>query len=173
MTSCSTDRTYAAELEAADPLREFRNRFSWPDEPLIYLDGNSLGPLPLATRQRISEVVGQEWGAGLVRSWDRWIELPRRAGAAIGRLIGAAPGQVIVCDSTTVNLYKLWRISQALIRAGVIGDYRTPDRLRLRPADRHALHRRVGRARHGPPHRRRPAQLRGTACRAGQGDLRQ
>lgn len=107
MTSFSTERPYAAELDAADPLREFRNRFSWPDEPLIYLDGNSLGPLPLATRQRISEVVGQEWGAGLVRSWDRWIELPGRAGAAIGRLIGAAPDQVIVCDSTTVNLYKL------------------------------------------------------------------
>jgi kynureninase len=107
VTSFSTERPYAAELDAADPLREFRNRFSWPDEPLIYLDGNSLGPLPLATRQRISEVVGQEWGAGLVRSWDRWIELPGRAGAAIGRLIGAAPDQVIVCDSTTVNLYKL------------------------------------------------------------------
>jgi kynureninase len=107
VTSFSTDRTYATELDAADPLREFRDRFSWPGEPLIYLDGNSLGPLPLATQQRISEVVGQEWGAGLVRSWERWIELPRRAGAAIGRLVGAAPGQVIVCDSATVNLYKL------------------------------------------------------------------
>ena len=107
MTSFSTDRTYATELDAADPLREFRDRFSWPGEPLIYLDGNSLGPLPLATQQRISEVVGQEWGAGLVRSWERWIDLPRRAGAAIGRLVGAAPGQVIVCDSATVNLYKL------------------------------------------------------------------
>jgi kynureninase len=107
VTSFSTDRTYATELDAADPLREFRDRFSWPGEPLIYLDGNSLGPLPLATQQRISEVVGQEWGAGLVRSWERWIDLPRRAGAAIGRLVGAAPGQVIVCDSATVNLYKL------------------------------------------------------------------
>ncbi len=107
MTSFSTDRTYATELDAADPLREFRDRFSWPGEPLIYLDGNSLGPLPLATQQRISDVVGQEWGAGLVRSWERWIDLPRRAGAAIGRLVGAAPGQVIVCDSATVNLYKL------------------------------------------------------------------
>ena len=107
MTSFSTDRTYATELDAADPLREFRDRFSWPGEPLIYLDGNSLGPLPLATQQRISEVVGQDWGAGLVRSWERWIDLPRRAGAAIGRLVGAAGGQVIVCDSTTVNLYKL------------------------------------------------------------------
>ena len=107
MTSFSTDRTYATELDAADPLREFRDRFSWPGEPLIYLDGNSLGPLPLATQQRISDVVGQEWGAGLVRSWERWIDLPRRAGAAIGLLVGAAPGQVIVCDSATVNLYKL------------------------------------------------------------------
>jgi len=102
-----TDRSYAEELDAADPLAGFRDRFSWPDEPLIYLDGNSLGPLPLTTRARISEVVEQEWGAGLVRSWSQWIAAPRQAGDAVGRLVGAAPGQVIVCDSTTVNLYKL------------------------------------------------------------------
>ena len=107
MTSFSPDRAYAQELDAADPLAGFRDRFAWPDERLIYLDGNSLGPLPLATRARIAEVVAQEWGAGLVRSWDRWIDLPRVAGEAIGQLIGAAPGQVIVCDSTTINLYKL------------------------------------------------------------------
>ena len=105
--SFPTDRSYAEELDAADPLAGFRDRFSWPGEPLIYLDGNSLGPLPLSTRERISEVVAQEWGAGLVRSWDSWIGLPRRAGDAVGQLVGAAAGQVIVCDSTTVNLYKL------------------------------------------------------------------
>ena len=107
MTSFSADRSYARELDAADPLAGFRDRFAWPGERLIYLDGNSLGPLPLATKARIAEVVAQQWGAGLVRSWDRWIDLPRLAGEAIGELIGAAPGQVIVCDSATINLYKL------------------------------------------------------------------
>ena len=107
MTSFSPDRSYAQDLDAADPLAGFRDRFAWPDERLIYLDGNSLGPLPLATRARIAEVVEQQWGGGLVRSWERWIDLPRLAGAAIGQLTGAAPGQVIVCDSTTINLYKL------------------------------------------------------------------
>jgi kynureninase len=103
----SADRSYAAELDAADPLASFRDRFVRPGQAQIYLDGNSLGPLPLATQARISEVVGQEWAWGLVRSWNQWIELPRRAGEAIGPLVGAASGQVIVCDSTTINLYKL------------------------------------------------------------------
>ena len=107
MTSFPCDRSYARELDAADPLSRFRDRFAWPDEPLIYLDGNSLGPLPLATADRIGEVVAQEWGAGLIRSWGRWIGLPRQAGEAVAQLVGAAAGQVVVCDSTTVNLYKL------------------------------------------------------------------
>ena len=108
MAKIRTDRAYAEELDAADPLAEFRGRFVRDDETLIYLDGNSLGPLPAATGARIAEVVRQEWGAGLVRSWASWIELPRQAGDLIGEhLVGAAPGQVVVCDSTTVNLYKL------------------------------------------------------------------
>ena len=108
MAKIRTDRAYAEELDAADPLAEFRGRFVRDDESLIYLDGNSLGPLPAATEARIAEVVRQEWGAGLVRSWASWIELPRQAGDLIGEhLVGAAPGQVVVCDSTTVNLYKL------------------------------------------------------------------
>jgi len=102
------ERSYAGRLDAADPLAGFRGRFVRDDESLIYLDGNSLGPLPKATEMRIAEVVRQEWGAGLVRSWRQWIELPRRAGDAVGEhLVGAAPGQVVVCDSTTINLYKL------------------------------------------------------------------
>jgi kynureninase len=102
------DRAYAEELDAADPLAGFRDRFVRDDQSLIYLDGNSLGPLPRAAQARIAEVIGQEWGSGLVRSWSRWIELPREAGDLVGEhLIGAAPGQVVVCDSTTVNLYKL------------------------------------------------------------------
>jgi kynureninase len=103
-----SDRSYAEELDASDPLARFRDRFVRDDKSPIYLDGNSLGPLPRATRARIAEVVSQEWGAGLVRSWSRWIELPGQAGDLVGEhLIGAAPGQVVVCDSTTVNLYKL------------------------------------------------------------------
>ena len=108
MTTVPVDRSYAEGLDAADPLAGFRDRFAWDDPAPVYLDGNSLGPLPRATRERIAEVVDQEWGSGLVRSWHRWIELPGQVGDLLGEhLIGAAPGQVAVCDSTTVNLYKL------------------------------------------------------------------
>ena len=108
MPTFPADRSHAEDLDAADPLAGFLDRFVREDPSLIYLDGNSLGPLPHATRARIAEVVGQEWGAGLVRSWHHWIELPGQVGDLLGEhLIGAAPGQVAVCDSTTVNLYKL------------------------------------------------------------------
>ena len=108
MTPGRVDREFAEDMDAADPLAGFRDRFVRDDESLIYLDGNSLGPLPVATEIRIAEAVRQHWGAGLVRSWGSWIDLPRRAGDLIGQhLVGAAPGQVAVCDSTTVNLYKL------------------------------------------------------------------
>ena len=104
----SADRSHAAELDAADPLARLRDRFVRPDPGLIYLDGNSLGMLPAATAQRIRDVVDQDWGAGLIRSWAEWISLPQRAGDLLGAgLLGAAPGQVLVADSTTVNLYKL------------------------------------------------------------------
>jgi kynureninase len=108
VTTLLSDRSYAEGLDAADPLAGFRDRLVRDDKELIYLDGNSLGPLPRATQARITEVVGQEWGAGLVRSWNRWIGLPLQVGDELGAgLIGAGPGQVAVCDSTTVNLYKL------------------------------------------------------------------
>jgi kynureninase len=101
-------RAYAEQLDASDPLARFRSRFARADESLIYLDGNSLGPLPVATQRKIAEVVADEWGAGLVRSWNRWVGLPREIGDLIGEhLIGAGPGQVLVTDSTTVNLFKL------------------------------------------------------------------
>jgi kynureninase len=110
VTAFSSDRSFAQECDAADPLASFRERFVWDDPALIYLDGNSLGRLPLATAERLADVVRHEWGAGLVRSWEHWIDLPRRAGDLLGsQLLGAAPGQVLVCDSTTVNLYKLAR----------------------------------------------------------------
>ena len=108
MTTFPADRSHAEGLDAADPLAGFRDRLVRDDAGLIYLDGNSLGPLPHATQARIADVVSQEWGAGLVRSWNRWIELPLGVGDLLGaHLIGAGPGQVAVCDSTTVNLYKL------------------------------------------------------------------
>jgi kynureninase len=110
VTTFSGDRSFAEECDAADPLASFRDRFARDDPSLIYLDGNSLGMLPLATAERVAGVVRREWGAGLVRSWEHWIDLPSRAGDLLGsELLGAAPGQVLVCDSTTVNLYKLAR----------------------------------------------------------------
>jgi kynureninase len=103
----ATHRAYAEELDAVDPLAGFRDRYLREDPSLIYLDGNSLGRLPNATAERIAQVVSDEWGAGLIRSWEHWIDLPRAAGDLLGGLLGAAPGQVAVCDNTTVNLYKL------------------------------------------------------------------
>ena len=108
VTAFPADRSYAEAQDAADQLAQFRDRFVHDDPALIYLDGNSLGPLPVRTQARIAGVVDQEWGVGLVRSWQHWIALPRQAGDMLGEhLLGAAPGQVLVCDSTTVNLYKL------------------------------------------------------------------
>lgn len=110
MATFSTRRSFAEDSDAADPLAAFRGRFACDDPSLIYLDGNSLGRLPLATAERLARVVREEWGRGLIRSWERWIDLPLRAGDLIGRrLLGAAAGQVAVCDNTTVNLYKLAR----------------------------------------------------------------
>jgi kynureninase len=95
-------------LDRADPLRAFRDRFVIP-EGVIYLDGNSLGALPRATAERIREVVEDQWGRDLIRSWNvhGWIDLQQRIGAKIGRLIGAGEGETIVADSTSVNLFKM------------------------------------------------------------------
>ncbi len=101
-------RAEAEALDAGDPLRTFRDRFVEPEPGAIYLDGNSLGRLPLATVSRLREVVESEWAGGLVRSWEHWIDLPTQVGDLIGKhLLGARPGEVVVSDSTTVNLYKL------------------------------------------------------------------
>ncbi|HET8700113.1 MAG TPA: kynureninase [Nitrococcus sp.] len=95
-------------LDHADPLGAFRSRFELP-EGIIYLDGNSLGPLPAGTRQRLDELVRVQWGNDLIRSWNShdWIGLPQRIGAKIARLIGAHDDEVIAADSTSVNLFKL------------------------------------------------------------------
>ncbi|CAN5430200.1 MAG: kynureninase [Acidimicrobiia bacterium] len=98
----------AAELDAADPLRRFRERFVVPDPDLVYLDGNSLGRLPSSAVDRAGEVVNAEWGARLIRAWNEgWWEAPLRIGDAVAPLIGARPGEVAVADSTSVNLFKL------------------------------------------------------------------
>ncbi|CUS04936.2 Kynureninase [Candidatus Promineifilum breve] len=98
----------ARQLDAADPLTAFRERFVIDDPDLIYLDGNSLGRLPRATVARLDEVIQREWGQRLVRSWgEGWFEAAGRIGDKIARLVGAAEGEVILADSTSVNLYKL------------------------------------------------------------------
>ncbi len=98
----------AIAMDAADPLRAMRERFVLPDG-VIYLDGNSLGALPRTTAARVAEAVTLQWGDGLIRSWNRhdWIGAAKRVGRRIAPLIGAEPGEVIVSDSTSVNLYKL------------------------------------------------------------------
>jgi kynureninase len=102
-----TDRDQAAALDAEDPLAGFRDRFEIADPELLYLDGNSLGRLPRATRERLEEET-DAWATRLVGGWEEWIELPRRTGDLLAtRILGARAGEVLVCDSTTVNLYKL------------------------------------------------------------------
>lgn len=111
-------RTDALALDAADTLAPLRAQFSLPPGTL-YLDGNSLGALPSATAARVADVVAREWGQDLITSWNRagWISLPQRVGDQIARLVGAAPGEVVVADSTSVNLYKVLHAALALVRA--------------------------------------------------------
>lgn len=104
----STDESYARELDAQDELAHFRERFVIDDPDLIYLDGNSLGRLPQATRARLQRVMDYEWGQRLIRSWNEgWIEAAARVGGKIAGLIGARPDEVIIADATSVNLFKV------------------------------------------------------------------
>ena len=109
-------RADMAALDAADPLARHRDAFDLPDD-IIYLDGNSLGAMPRAARTRLAHVLDAEWRTGLIRSWrgpTGWMALPRKVGDAIAGLIGAAPGEVIVADSTSVNLFKLLAAALAM-----------------------------------------------------------
>ncbi|RUN78078.1 kynureninase [Sphingomonas sp. TF3] len=100
-------RDEARARDAADPLRGYRDRFALP-EGVIYLDGNSLGPLPSDTAPALADMAGRQWGERLIRSWNEgWIDAPQRIGGKIAALIGAEPDEVIVADSTSVNLFKL------------------------------------------------------------------
>jgi kynureninase len=102
-----TPRAAAAARDAADPLSAFVEQFVVDDPGLVYLDGNSLGRLPAATRDRLRAAIDDEWGGDLVRGWSRWIDLPSEVGDQLAPLIGAQRGEVLVCDSTTINLYKV------------------------------------------------------------------
>jgi kynureninase len=101
-------RAAAQALDAADPLAGFRARFAGTDDGLLYLDGNSLGRMPRDTPSALARVAEQEWGRGLVGSWRAWIDVGTRVGDVIGTgVLGARPGEVLLADSTSVDLYKL------------------------------------------------------------------
>ncbi|MFN3265986.1 MAG: kynureninase [Deinococcales bacterium] len=98
----------AAQLDRSDPLRLARERFVVP-EGKIYLDGNSLGALPKHVPERIADAVQRQWGQDLISSWNKnhWIDLPQKVGAQLAALIGAQPSEVIACDSTSINVFKV------------------------------------------------------------------
>ena len=106
--SVNLTRTDCEALDRVDPLGYARERFSVP-ENMVYLDGNSLGALPVATIARLNDTIQREWGRGLIRSWNSadWVTLPQRVGAAIAGLLGASPDEVVAGDSTSVNIFKL------------------------------------------------------------------
>ena len=101
-------RAYALELDSQDKLASFRDAFVVTDPDLIYLDGNSLGRLPKAALERARQVIEKEWGGDLIRGWNKgWWESPARVGEKLARLVGAAADEVIVSDTTSINLFKL------------------------------------------------------------------
>ena len=112
------NRQEALALDARDPLAPLRDQFSLP-EGVIYLDGNSLGVLPKSTAARVQQVVQSEWGQGLIRSWNSagWMELPLRVGNKIARLVGAGMDELVVADSTSVNLFKVLSAALTITRA--------------------------------------------------------
>jgi kynureninase len=103
-----TTRADCAARDAADPLATMRERFELP-EGIVYLDGNSLGALPKSTAARLQRVLHAEWGRDLIQSWNTagWIDLAQRIGDKIAALVGVGPGELIVADSTSANLYKV------------------------------------------------------------------
>jgi kynureninase len=111
-------REEAAARDAADPLAPLRALFEIP-AGLVYLDGNSLGVLPRATAARVQQVVRDEWGNGLIRSWNSagWIALPQRVGDKIARLVGAGAGELVCADSTSVNLFKVLSAALSITQA--------------------------------------------------------
>jgi kynureninase len=102
-----TSREACLARDSVDPLRTFRDRFVLP-EGIIYLDGNSLGPMPRTAAGILNRTIEKEWGQDLIKSWNSagWFDMPARLGDRVGALIGAAPGQTLVCDTTSINIYK-------------------------------------------------------------------
>jgi kynureninase len=120
-TVLPTTRDACLDLDRADalaPLRELFYLVAADSDGLIYLDWNSLGPLPRASVARVQQVVAEEWGRGLIRSWNTaaWITLPHRIGDKIARVIGVAPGEVVATDATSVNLYKVLSAAAVIAR---------------------------------------------------------
>ena len=128
-------RDDAHELDAADELAAWRDAFLINDPALVYLDGNSLGRAPRRVVDRLKTVISEEWGTDLIRSWSHWLDKPQGGGDLLAPLIGAGSGEVVVHDSTTVNLYQLVHGAAAL----------RPDRLVLAvdendfPSDRYVV----------------------------------
>jgi kynureninase len=117
-----TTRQDCLALDASDPLAGLREQFTLPAGK-IYLDGNSLGVLPRGTPARVAQVVQQEWGENLIESWNSagWISLPQRIGDKIARLVGADAGELVVADSTSVNLFKALSAALAIAKADAPG----------------------------------------------------
>ena len=115
-------RAQALAADAADALAPLRQQFQIPDG-LVYLDGNSLGVLPRSTAARLQQVITQEWGTGLIGSWNSagWMAQPQRIGDKIATLVGAGPGQLVVTDSTSVNLFKVLSAALAMQREDAPG----------------------------------------------------
>lgn len=108
-------RADCVALDHDDPLASFRHRFDLP-EGIIYLDGNSLGAMPCTTGPRLEKLIREEWGQALITGWNKhgWVDLPRRLGAQIAQLVGADADEVVVCDSTSLNVFKVLSASLAL-----------------------------------------------------------
>ena len=120
-------RNDCARRDAEDALAPLRGQFMLP-EGVIYVDGNSLGALPRATPARVAAAVQQEWGDGLIRSWNDagWITLPQRVGDRIGALVGANPGECVAADSTSVNLFKVLSAAARIVQADAPSTRRVP-----------------------------------------------
>lgn len=102
-----TDAAYAQELDAQDPLAEFRDRFVITEPDLIYLDGNSLGRLPKATKALMADLL-DEWSDSLIRFWGKNFNIQKEIGNKVAKLLGASPDEIIIGESTSVNMYKLF-----------------------------------------------------------------
>src|SRR5271157_3981853 len=111
-----TSKDCAVRLDEQDKLASYRNDFAIRDPDLVYFDGNSLGRLTKASLERARQIIEEEWGKELIRGWNKgWWESPTRVGEKIAQLIGAAAGEVIVGDTTSINLFKLTMAALALL----------------------------------------------------------